>query len=68
MLKSVTVLIALLAARKEITLACNINQIKLSSTDKLLPWLGQMVDGCRKTKTTSRGPYNRVFGKIGTPI
>ena len=40
---------ALSAVGKEIALACNINPIKLGGTEKLLPRLGQMLDGWHKT-------------------
>jgi len=47
--KSDTVSTALSAVGKEIALACNGNPIKLGGSDKLLPRLGQMLDGWRKT-------------------
>jgi hypothetical protein len=42
-------LTALSTVGKEIALACNANPTKLDGTDKLLPRLGQMLDGWRKT-------------------
>jgi hypothetical protein len=36
---------AITAVGKEIALACNSNPTKLDGSDKLLPWLGQMLDG-----------------------
>ena len=47
--KSETVSTALSAVGKEIALACNRNPIKLNGSEKLLPRLGQMLDGWRKT-------------------